>query len=131
MHMFLPYGDVKGLCMPVCTSVTIHIDSVYAVCLSLKSVRLWGLSGELGLNLNAGHCAAYRFRFRLSTALCAQDGNPSNTARIPVKSNNLLPPSAIEARQLRGDRCCTRRTWQVIMQSAMFPHFDVFQRVWT
>lgn len=32
MHTFLPCGDVKGLSMPVCISVTIHIDSVYAVC---------------------------------------------------------------------------------------------------
>lgn len=103
MHVFLPYGDVlKGMCMPLRLSVTVHMDSVYAVYVSLKSVGLRGLTGELGLNLNAGHRAACRFRFCLSPLLCAQDGNPPNMARIPIKSNNLLPPTVIEAVSSEG-----------------------------
>lgn len=81
--------------MPVCTSVTVHIDSVYAVCAWVwrVCVCLRGLTGGLGLNLNAGHCAACRFRFCLSALFCAQDGNPSNMARIRIKSNSPPPPS--------------------------------------
>lgn len=58
-------------------------------------------------------------------SLCAQDGNPSNMAGIPIKSNDLLPPTAIEARQtvhpvdLAGDPA-----------NCQFPHFYVFEGVW-
>lgn len=119
--------------MPVCTSVTVHIDSVYAVCACVwrVCVCLRGLTGGLGLNLNAGHCAACRFRFCLSALFCAQDGNPSNMARIRIKSNSPPPsrcdrrPSAsrgpmVHPEDLAGDPA-----------KCQFPYFDVFQRVWT
>ena len=109
--------------LPVCSSVTVHIDSVHASCAWVLSVcvcvcvSLRGMTGERGVNLNAGHCAACRFRFCLSALFCAQDGNPSNMARIPIKSNSPLP-ATIEDCQLRGDRWCIQRTWQVTLQSA-------------
>lgn len=97
MHAYVFFSHMEMLrvwySMPVCTSVTVHIDSVYAVCACVwrVCVCLRGLTGGLGLNLNAGHCAACRFRFCLSALFCAQDGNPSNMARIRIKSNS--PPS--------------------------------------
>lgn len=44
---------------------------------------------------------------------------PPNMPRIPIKSYNPLPPTAIEAWQLREGRRCDWRTWQVILQSAI------------
>ena len=92
------------------------------VCVSLR-----GMTGERGVNLNAGHCAACRFRFCLSALFCAQDGNPSNMARIPIKSNSP-PPATIEDRQLRGDRWRIQRTWQVTLQSASSHTLMCFSR---
>ncbi len=91
----------------ICLCDYLYRFSVCSVCVGLRSVCLRGLTEELGLNLNAGHCAACRFRFCLPAPLCAQDGNPSHMARIPIKSNNLPPPTAIEARPPRVDRGCT------------------------
>lgn len=113
-----------GLCMPMYIR---DYSYKFCVCVSLRSVCLGGLTGERGLNLNAGHCADCRFRFCLSALLCAQDENPSNMARIPIKSNNLLPPTAIEARQLRGDRCLAPVDLAGDPAKSQFPHFYVFE----
>lgn len=92
---FFPYGDAEGLVLYACVYIRdcSYRFRVCSVCVSLESVCvcLRGLTGGLGLNLNAGHCAACRFRFCLSALFCAQDGNPSNMARIRIKSNS--PPS--------------------------------------
>ena len=98
INVFSLYGGVFKRYSSYYTCDCSYRLSVCSVCATLKSARPRGQTGALALNLNAGHCAACRFRFCLSPSLCAQGGNPSNMARIPIKSNNLLPPSAIEAR---------------------------------
>lgn len=65
-----------------------------------KHARVLWLTVELGLNLNADYCAAWRFSLCASLPHCAQDGNPSNVADKPGKCNSLLSPTAIEAPQL-------------------------------
>lgn len=75
-----------------------------------------------GVYLNSGHDFVCRFRFCCTALLCALDGNPSNTARILIKSNNILVSSAIEACRLWGDPWRTERTWQVMLHSTVAVH---------
>lgn len=71
---------------------TIHEGYVFAACVC---VCMWeGPASEDGhrgkdLNWNAGHRAAWRFRFCLRSAL--QVGNPSDTKCIPTKIQNTPP----------------------------------------
>lgn len=101
IHMWRLYNSLRTrmcefLCIPHgYTNTQMHSVCMCArvcACVGLKGACLGGLTGKLGLNLNAGHFAAFRFRFCLPVLLCTQDGNPFNMARIPIKFDNRPPP---------------------------------------